>query len=99
MIQRYVAQFGGTGPSTVEDDDEDDDDDDDDWELHPHLCRGSAVTSATGRRDCLQREMHSFEFHRTVSSPTMEFISTRQHDMSGSSLAHYIKPAVFLNPI
>ena len=24
------------------------------WELHPHLCGGSVVTSATGREDCLQ---------------------------------------------
>ena len=47
------------------------DDDDDDGlnsELHPDLCGGSAVTSATGRQDCLQRDLHSIEFHGSLMS-------------------------------
>ena len=50
----------------------DDDDDDDDGGLnsepHPDLCGGSAVTSATGRQDCLQRDLHSIEFHGSLMS-------------------------------
>lgn len=53
-------------------------------EPHPHLCEGSAVTSATGRRDCLQRAA----FQRIPSKSEV----ARWNSFRSGSLAKMYRP-------